>query len=69
MSETDDVPAPTEDAAGGTGNAEVDAVVETLVALDEFPVADHVTVFEQAHESLRRTLSGAGQDGPAAGRS
>ena len=52
-----------------TGNADVDAVVGSLTALDDLPVAEHVAVFEQAHESLRRTLAGAGQDGPAADRS
>ena len=53
----------------GTGNADVDAVVGSLAALDDLPVAEHVAVFEQAHESLRRTLAGAGQDSPAADRS
>ena len=53
----------------GTGNADVDAVVGSLTALDDLPVAEHVAVFEQAHESLRRTLAGAGQDSPAADRS
>jgi hypothetical protein len=53
----------------GTGLADVDGVLASLSALDELPVADHVAVFEQAHESLRRTLAGAGQDIPAAGRS
>jgi hypothetical protein len=54
-----------------TGDADVDAVVSSLNGLDDLPVADHVAVFEQAHESLRRTLAGAGagQDSPAAGRS
>ena len=52
-----------------TGNAAVDAVVGSLAALDGLPVAEHVAVFEQAHESLRRTLAGAGQDSPAADRS
>ena len=37
-------------------------------ALDDLPVAEHVAVFEQAHESLRRTLAGAGEDAPAADR-
>ncbi len=55
--------------AAGTGNADVDAVVASLTALDDLPVAEHVAVFEQAHESLRRTLAGAGQDAPAADRS
>jgi hypothetical protein len=57
----------------GTGDASVDAVVRSLDGLDELPVADHVAVFEQAHESLRRTLAGAGpevsQGTPSAGRS
>ncbi len=59
----------------GTGNADVDAVVASLTALDDLPVADHVAVFEQAHESLRRTLAGAANnpststDDSAAGRS
>ena len=47
----------------GTGDADVDAVVGSLRGLDDLPVAEHVAVFEQAHESLRRTLVGAGQDG------
>ena len=54
--------------AAGTGNADVDAVVSSLGALDGLPVAEHVAVFEQAHESLRRTLAGAGQDAPAVDR-
>ena len=53
----------------GTGNTDVDAVVESLAALDDLPVSEHVAVFEQAHESLRRTLAGAGRDAPAAHRS
>ena len=52
-----------------TGDDDVDAVVASLAQLDELPVAEHVAVFEQAHDSLRRTLAGAGHDGPAAGRS
>ena len=53
----------------GTGNADVDAVVGSLTALAGLPVAEHVAVFEQAHESLRRTLAGAGQDAPGVDRS
>ena len=45
-----------------TGNDDVDAVVCSLDVLDDLAVADHVALFEQAHESLRRTLVGAGQD-------
>jgi len=54
--------------ATGTGNADVDAVVGSLAALDGLPVAEHVAVFERAHESLRRSLAGAGQDAPAVDR-
>ena len=46
----------------GTGQDDVDAVVASLSRLDDLPVAEHVAVFERAHESLRRTLVGAGQD-------
>ena len=60
---------PTVATVEGTGNADVDAVVGSLAALDNLPVAEHVAVFEHAHESLRRTLAGAGQDSPAADRS
>ncbi len=45
-----------------TGNAAVDAVVSSLRGLDELPVADHVAVFEHAHETLRRALSQAGDE-------
>ncbi len=48
---------------GDTGHVDVDAVVGSLSSLDDLTVAEHVAVFEQAHESLRRTLVGAGQDG------
>jgi len=48
-----------------TGDEEVDAVIASLSALEDRPVADHVTVFEQAHESLRRALADAGERVPA----
>ena len=44
-----------------TGDETVDAVVASLAQLDEQPVAGHVAVFEQAHESLRRALADAGE--------
>lgn len=44
-----------------TGNAEVDAVLDTLAGLAERPVDEHVAVFDGAHETLRRTLSNAGR--------
>lgn len=55
----DDLPAPV---STETGHAAVDEVLRSLSALDAAPVDDHVAVFEQAHEQLRRTLSGAGDD-------
>lgn len=45
-----------------TGNAEVDAVLASLEGLDSVPVDEHVALFEQAHEKLRRTLSGASEN-------
>lgn len=45
-----------------TGYPDVDGVLRSLDALDQEPVDAHVAVFEQAHEQLRRTLSGAGDD-------
>jgi hypothetical protein len=53
----------------GTGHTGVDAVIGSLSSLDDLPVAEHVAVFEQAHESLRRTLARAGQDGAGVDRS
>ena len=52
------------DEEGGvqTGHPAVDEVLRSLGALDGTPVDEHVAVFEQAHEELRRTLSGAGDD-------
>jgi len=45
-----------------TGHDGVDEVLRSLNSLDGVPVDEHVAVFEQAHEQLRRTLSGAGDD-------
>lgn len=39
-----------------TGVSEVDAVLASLDGLDGRPVAEHVEVFEKAHERLRRAL-------------
>jgi hypothetical protein len=50
-----------------TGQPDVDAVVRSLDGLDDLPVAEHVAIFEQAHESLRRIL--AGTNAEQAGRS
>lgn len=42
-----------------TGMASVDDVVEAVAALEDRPVEQHVAVFEQAHEQLRRALDDA----------
>jgi hypothetical protein len=39
-----------------TGMTTVDSVVEAVTALEDRPVEEHVAVFEQAHELLRRAL-------------
>jgi hypothetical protein len=39
-----------------TGNDAVDRVLESLDALDDTPVDEHVAVFERAHEQLRAAL-------------
>lgn len=71
-----DVPAAAHQSAPGvpspaalTGHPAVDEVLGSLDALEALPVADHVAVFDRAHEGLRRALrdgSGdAGQGRPA----
>lgn len=45
-----------------TGHPAVDEVLRSLGALDGAPVDEHVAIFEEAHEQLRGTLSGAGDD-------
>jgi len=42
-----------------TGLASVDVVVDSVAALEDRPVEDHVAVFEAAHEQLRRALDDA----------
>lgn len=49
---------PVEPAGRSTGHPAVDEVLGSLEGLAERPVAEHVAVFEQAHEQLRRALSG-----------
>jgi hypothetical protein len=39
-----------------TGNARVDAVLESVEGLADLPVADQVALFENAHEELRGAL-------------
>ncbi|GAB3262154.1 hypothetical protein [Nocardioides dilutus] len=45
-----------------TGLASVDAVVESLAALEDRPVVEHVAVLEDAHEQLRRALDDTSDD-------
>ena len=40
-----------------TGLPAVDEVLASLDRLDELPVAEHVAVFESAHEGLRGALA------------
>jgi hypothetical protein len=47
--------------AGSTGHGAVDAVLASLDGLEERPVAEHVAVFESAHDSLRSALNDAGE--------
>jgi hypothetical protein len=49
-----------------TGDDRVDAVLASLSDLDDRPVGEHVSVFEDAHDRLRDALARAG-DEPAAG--
>lgn len=41
-----------------TGNQVVDGVIAAIDGLDDRPLAEHVAVFEQAHERLRSALDG-----------
>jgi hypothetical protein len=45
-----------------TGVERVDAVVDAVSGLEERPVDEHVAVFEQAHDELRRTLDSPPDD-------
>ena len=56
-----DVADPSE-SVGSTGHPEVDAVLASLADLDGRPVAEHVSVFEDAHDRLRTALADAGND-------
>jgi hypothetical protein len=50
-----------------TGNDAVDRVLDSLDALADSPVAEHVAVFEAAHDQLRGALADAGNSQPAQG--
>jgi hypothetical protein len=53
-----------EDPAGPvpTGHPAVDEVLRSLDELEGRPVDEHVAAFEEAHDRLRRALSGAADD-------
>ena len=40
-----------------TGDPRVDAAVEPLASLDDVPVHDHPTVFEDVHRNLQEILA------------
>jgi hypothetical protein len=48
-----------------TGHEAVDSVLQSLDALSGAPVAEHVAVFEAAHDRLRGTLATAGDSTPS----
>lgn len=48
-------------AAEHTGNPVVDSVLDSLEELDRLPPAEHVAVFEAAHERLRGALTDSGE--------
>ena len=55
MSESSFEP-PVDDEPVRTGDPAVDGVLDQMGDLDDLAVDDHVAVFEQAHEQLRRAL-------------
>lgn len=56
------------DAAEPTGMAAADEVVRRVSNLTDRPVADHVEVFELAHEQLRRALDAVADPLPEPGQ-
>lgn len=57
MSEqSSDEQAPDALAEARTGDARVDGVLDLLADLEGRPVAEHVAVFEKAHDELRTAL-------------
>lgn len=50
------------DSVETTGHPVVDDVVASVAGLDDRPVAEHVEVFESAHDRLRSALADAGDD-------
>ena len=56
-------PASTAADVASTGHPAVDEVLASLARLDDRPAADHIEVFESAHERLRAALADAGDTG------
>ena len=52
----DERPEETSAGSGSTGVAAVDQVLADVAAASGTPVAEHVAVFERAHDQLRRAL-------------
>ena len=50
------VPEPVQASVESTGVVAVDEVLQHVSRLADRPVAEHVEVFERAHEQLRRAL-------------
>ena len=50
-------------ADGSTGVAAVDQVLADVAAVSGTPVAQHVAVFERAHDQLRRALDAQPEQG------
>lgn len=64
MTEQRETSSPTPAVPLRTGDPRVDAVLDSMEELSERPLADHVTVFEQAHEELRAALDARPEDPP-----
>jgi hypothetical protein len=65
--ESQQSPAPEQapEQAPATGDDRVDAVLASLSDLDDRPVTEHVSVFEDAHDRLRDALARAGDESAA----
>lgn len=56
------------DSVEPTGIALVDEVVREMASVTDQPVADHVQVFERAHDKLRRALDATPENGHQPGQ-
>lgn len=62
---TDAAPEPADEPTR-TGVERVDAVVDAVSGLAERPVDEHVAVYEEAHDELRRTLDSPSEESDGA---